>query len=175
MPRTIIKCSGRRKGPNCWRCATIRSAIPSPIPGNCSNSCDEAVLMFIAEAWARPAKSGLNLAAVLFGRGSVAQVEAEKTAARVTRAIRDSSLLGGDFVSRMQVTVCKGFVTLPLRCAQCHNSNDSKSSYVLWRVVHRFFHSLRGKMFQSGCGEEVSGSKFQVKNFMSRSLPLRFW
>jgi hypothetical protein len=124
--------------------------------------------MFIAEAWARPAKSGLNLAAVLFGRGSVAQAEAEKTAARVTRAIRDSSLLGGDFVSRMQVTVCKGFVTLPLRCAQCHNSNDSKSSYVLWRVVHRFFHSLRGKMFQSGFGGE--SLRFQVPSFKSLEM-----
>jgi len=28
-------------------------------------------------------------------------------------------LLAGDFVSRMQVSVREGFVTLPLRCAQC--------------------------------------------------------
>jgi len=52
----------------------------------------------------------------------------------------------------MQVTVREGFVTLPLKCAQCQKSNDSKSSYVLCGVVHRFFHSLRGKMFRRGCG-----------------------
>lgn len=45
--------------------------------------------MFIAEACARRGKSGLNLAALLIGRGSVAQAEAEKTAPRITRAIRD--------------------------------------------------------------------------------------
>ena len=68
------------------------------------------------------------------------------------------TLLAGDSVSRMQVTVREGFVTLPLRCAQCQKSNDSKSSYVLSGVVHRFFHSLRGKCFELVVDE---GFKFQ--------------
>src|SRR4029077_7156964 len=64
----------------------------------------------------------------------------------------------------MQVEVREGFVTLPLRCAQCQKSNDSKSSYVLWRVVHKFFHSLRGKMFRTSCGGKfrVSSLEFLV-------------
>jgi len=70
------------------------------------------------------------------------------------------TLLVGDSVSRMQVTVREGFVTLPLRCAQCQKSNDSKSSYVLCGVVHRFFHSLRGKMFRTSFKFQVSSFKF---------------
>ena len=65
----------------------IRSAIPWPIPGNFSSSRGEAVLMFIAEACSALGKSGLNRAAVFVGRGSVAQAEAERIAARMTSTI----------------------------------------------------------------------------------------
>src|SRR6185436_15118969 len=70
-------------------------------------------------------------------------------------------LLPGDSVSRMQVNVREGFARLPLACAGCQKSNDFKSSYVLWRVVHRFFHKRRGKCFKQVAGP---GFKFQVSS-----------
>ncbi len=98
MPRTIIKCSGRRKGPYCSRCATIRSAMPWPIPGSFSSSNREALLMFIDVARSALGKSGLNRAVEFFGRGSVAQAEVERSVARMTSAINgDCNFAGGRF------------------------------------------------------------------------------
>jgi hypothetical protein len=48
IPRTMIRCSGRRNGPNLSRCSTMRSARPCPIPGSVSNSFAEAVLMLMS-------------------------------------------------------------------------------------------------------------------------------
>src|SRR5436190_1710528 len=50
IPRTIIKCSGLRNGPNFSRCSIIRSARPLPIPGSFSNSSAEAVLMLTRDS-----------------------------------------------------------------------------------------------------------------------------
>ena len=44
MPRTISRCSGRRKRPYCPRWATILSARTMPTPGNLSSSAADAVL-----------------------------------------------------------------------------------------------------------------------------------
>src|SRR2546425_12686155 len=49
----------------------------------------------------------------------------------------------------MQVDGRKGFAGLPLACALCSKSNRFKSSYVLWRVVHRFFHNQPWKFLEA--------------------------
>jgi len=58
----------------------------------------------------------------------------------------------------MQVSACEELVTMPLVCAVCWKSNYFKTSSVLCCDVHRVFHRIRGKMFQTGCEE----SKFDA-------------
>ena len=47
MPRTMIRCSGRRNGPYFSRCSTMRAARAFPMPGSNSNSLADALLILI--------------------------------------------------------------------------------------------------------------------------------
>ena len=81
MPCTIITCSGRRKGPYCERCATIRSAVTLPTPGSFSSSSAVATLMFMRGLLSVVASSRLACASGKVRWGSVAQPELQKASA----------------------------------------------------------------------------------------------
>ncbi len=95
MPCTIITCSGRRKGPYCERCATIRSAITLPTPGSFSSSCAVAALMFMRRLFSVLTTSRLACASDRVRWGSVAQPELQKASAtsKTTRCVE--SFAGG--------------------------------------------------------------------------------
>ena len=102
MPRTISRCSARRKGPYCVRCAMMRSAITLPTPGSFSSSRAPAALMFIREALSALGSSKPAWVTPEACRGSVPQAELCRVNAIIkatvrTPMLRESDLAGGKF------------------------------------------------------------------------------
>lgn len=157
-PRTIIRCSARRKGPYCVRCARMRSARTLPTPGSASRSRAEAVLMLI--------RFGAGRASIANGDRLPAPVDTvresftqEQTHSESMRTIHELArrkmfampfvwgrqrlvlvLLAGNSVSCMQTNVCEEFRSAPLLCAFCHKSFSSRTSPDYLEIVHRLFH-----------------------------------
>jgi len=133
-PRTIIRCSARRKGPYCARCARIRSASTLPTPGSASRSRAEAVFMLSRR------KSRMALLEIEFATESVEIARCDsltheqasnespmtidelrrnkaKQAGRSFLSLNSALvviLLVGNSVSRMQTNVCEEFRSTPL-------------------------------------------------------------
>lgn len=82
IPRTTIKCSARRNAPNCSRCAMMRAARLTPMPGSFSSSARAAVLILMRGAIWLDEKlfSGVKADKTAVCRFILTQDEADSTA-----------------------------------------------------------------------------------------------
>lgn len=162
MPRTIIKCSARRKRPYCWRWATMRAARAWPMPGRRSNSSGDAVLILTSGApvvsWPR---IGGWLDASAGWRGNLTQ-EAPK---------RDMSASGTNEASKrftralflMQSEAQRGRPLCRVRVQNARSLKNSGTCNIQRRLFHRVFHRFLWKSVETVARRlATAGVAFQI-------------